>query len=463
MKVNKIVLMFMAAAKSNSIAAAAVSSLTDRGLQASEQDFLFVGIGKCKDASGNVYDNGEVQRTGAFDWGVTNIDCMNYCHRFDTSNLVGYYFDSYRCRCAYEDGMIATNNDPDTNGAWPYSQNWLTGTGPVQGAGADSDGYGGDSLCYAYMFPTYDVSLYMCTGDLDNLAATCDYAISPGNANVRSEMFGSDCSSQAPPGFSIASGATGTASGSVHNINIAIDPTAILDDALNSVQFCIKTSVENPESEIMKYHQHLLTVNFDMDGSFSVGTEDLDEFTEIGPDADLGTKTYGVTASHCNPDLSPYTGGNLVSGENLNICIETDDVGVVVDTIRSLTLSKNGHEIPAISNGSPDSVTFVIGKGTAVALVVTRLGSDFFESAGPVTVSGDAVVKFDGRRQLADDTDLSSAGNDESATAFSDYNRESAFELEIGVEPIVPSITSSAARSTISLVFTLGLAALYVI
>ena len=90
-------------------------------------DYSFLGTGDCESSIGNTYDMGEKRMDN-----LTESNCMNYCNRFNTTDLVGFtlYNDGWWgnrfCNCRYNDGKIPGGHSQTWDGGW--------GNGPVSGA-----------------------------------------------------------------------------------------------------------------------------------------------------------------------------------------------------------------------------------------------------------------------------------------------------------------------------------------
>ena len=83
----------------------------------------------------------------------------------------------------------------------------------------------------------------------------------------------------------------------------------------------------------------------------------------------------------------------------INICIESNKDGIIVDSIMELTLtqSNSGLIYKAIDGSEPTSITKVRSTGTKKAAVTTRLVAAFFEDLGDapseINIAGLAVLK----------------------------------------------------------------------
>jgi len=154
---------------------------------------------------------------------------------------------------------------------------------------------------------------------------------------------------------------------------------------------------------------------------------------------------YGVTACQCDSSTSTDCAAKPMNQNSvLDICVALDAIadGVVIKSIKTLTLEQDDISVAAISEYDENSLTAVEGYDSKDVLIKTRLISGFFTaSAGKsISVSGTIVVKFmnpnsDGR-QLASLADLS---RDLQANGDVASEEDFSFDIELEAEASAPA------------------------
>lgn len=153
---------------------------------------------------------------------------------------------------------------------------------------------------------------------------------------------------------------------------------------------------------------------------------------------------YGVTACQCDSSTSTDCAAKPMNQNSvLDICValDADAAGVVIKSIKTLTLVQDAISVAAISEYDENSLTTVEGHDSKDVLIKTRLFSGFFtDSSKSISVSGTVVVRFmnsnsDGR-QLASLADLS---RDLQANGDVASEEDFSFDIELEAEASAPA------------------------
>lgn len=130
----------------------------------------------------------------------------------------------------------------------------------------------------------------------------------------------------------------------------------------------------------------------------------------------------------------------------VNICVYTDSTDVVINQIKTMTLSQAGISFAAVTDGAGTSISSISGMGTQREYVITRLVSVFYSDTDTnpsVDVNGEAVLGFSNtQRKLVN---LRGADNDHRvAQADETTTGEGTFELSMDLAPVDEEAESGA-------------------
>ena len=270
--------------------------------------------------------------------------------------------------------------------------------------------YGADHLRPASVSCAFDAA----TPDVGDI--TCSFTASGGAGHsITSDVYAaSDCEGSAPTGvvqddnptFTLVSGDGTTQEESTYSATISLT-NSVETTGADSIDFCLKVEVEDSNGDVYDWIGQKITLNVDLDGSFSTGsdltTTTFDGNTDVN---DIGTVTFGVTAYRCDETGETSSDSILELGENFFLCVEGEQDAVIINDITTLGATKDDDnddtDLALITDGNPNSNTFVYGKESEKVVVATRLPATFFEDDGAVTLEGTAdIVTGGGTRKLA--------------------------------------------------------------
>ena len=255
--------------------------------------------------------------------------------------------------------------------------------------------------------PDYDIVLDSCTfipGTTDVGEITCDFVASGGAGHsITNDVYAaSDCVGSPPTGvvkddnptFTLVSGDGTTQEESTYSATISLT-NSVETTGADSIDFCLKVEVEDSNGDVYDWIGQKITLGVDLDGTFSsesdLTTTTFDGDTDVN---DIGSVTFGVIAFRCDETGDATTDTNVALGENFFLCVERNQDTVIVNDITSLDVTKSGvTDFALIAGGTPNSNTFVYGKGSEKVVVATRLPATFFEADGVVTLEGTADIE----------------------------------------------------------------------
>ena len=133
-------------------------------------------------------------------------------------------------------------------------------------------------------------------------------------------------------------------------------------------------------------------------------------------------------------------------------------MGVVLDDVKSLTLTQGAVTVAAITNKVSNSLTNVSGKDSKNGLVKTRLISAFFtdSSGSDLTVSGAVVIMFSNARgrQLLNvaSEHVRRVQNNEDVAGEGSFD----FNVELNAVEEAPSVGSSSGFASIAAIMAIA-------
>jgi len=262
--------------------------------------------------------------------------------------------------------------------------------------------------------PEFDIVLDSCTftpaiTDVGLIVCQFDGKGGVGH-NITSDLYDKECESGVSGGIeqdttfsSVLESGSQTQEESTFNATISLANSAVPTNA-TSIDFCLKVEVEDSAGDVYDWIGQKITLNVDLDGSFStessLTTTTFDGNTDVN---DIGNVTFGVTAYRCDETGETSSDSILELGENFFLCVEGEQDAVIINDITTLEATKDDDtDVALITSGNPNSNTFVYGKQSEKVVVATRLPATFFEDDEVVTLVGSAViVTGGGTRKLA--------------------------------------------------------------
>ena len=209
----------------------------------------------------------------------------------------------------------------------------------------------------------------------------------------------------------------------------------------------------------LSFAENKYTLTIAMDQDFD------DDFTVVAAKEDAENEnkdaktSYSVDACQCN-DSQVCEKSTLNQNSQLDICIKLDEnaKGVVLDDVKSLTLTQGAVTVAAITNKVSNSLTNVSGKDSKNGLVKTRLISAFFtaSSGSELTVSGTVVIKFSNAsgRQLMNvaSEQVRRVQNNEDVAGEGSFD----FNVELNAVDEAPSVGSSSVFASIAAIMAMA-------
>lgn len=244
-----------------------------------------------------------------------------------------------------------------------------------------------------------------------------------GNVNIT--LFENDCVTVVTDGsLSVASqGVNSTAIASqtdlvVYQVLLDVDEQNIYNSNLwtpqsgdsnfeGAIEFCIRTELQEDlgggVAESVSYSETQVTLQVTLAEDFTM----LDIGTiPVTGDSETGNFNvdYAIEACHCDTENVCYVPVEQVTMSSmLRLCVQSASTEVVVEAITSMELKQDIDNDPntapvlirtPVSSGTPDILSSLSTFPEGIAVIETRLTSDFFSSPAPGTIEAVGVVRL---------------------------------------------------------------------